>query len=113
MSQPRLDIEEYDEAGNLVASYIQSLSKRSERDATRVDVVLPRDAKTVWSMCLDVFMPAGYPHSVTDDYLKYQIYDSLQAFSSSIAAMLSSRAVLEGKSPFSIIFYTFGSAQTA
>ena len=39
-------------------------------------------------------MPAGYPHSVTDDYLEYQIYDSLQAFSSSIAGLLSSRAVL-------------------
>ncbi|KAF2085924.1 DUF647-domain-containing protein, partial [Saccharata proteae CBS 121410] len=45
---------------------------------------------------LDVFLPAGYPQSVTDDYLEYQIYDSLQAFSSSIAGLLSSRAVLEG-----------------
>lgn len=31
---------------------------------------------------------------MTDDYLEYQIYDSLQAFASSIAGMLSSRAVL-------------------
>lgn len=40
MSDPRLDIEEYDEAGNLVATYVQSLSKRSERDVARVDVVV-------------------------------------------------------------------------
>ncbi|KAI1108055.1 vitamin B6 photo-protection and homoeostasis-domain-containing protein [Nemania sp. NC0429] len=45
---------------------------------------------------LDVFLPAGYPHSVTPDYTPYQIYDSLQAFSSTIAGLLSSRAVLQG-----------------
>ncbi|KAK7920919.1 hypothetical protein PG985_008941 [Apiospora marii] len=45
---------------------------------------------------LDIFLPAGYPHSVTLDYKPYQIYDSLQAFSSSIAGMLSNRAVLQG-----------------
>ncbi|KAL1892628.1 hypothetical protein Sste5346_006913 [Sporothrix stenoceras] len=42
------------------------------------------------------FLPAGYPYSVTDDYLHYQLYDSLQAFSSSIASLLANRAVLEG-----------------
>jgi len=42
------------------------------------------------------FLPAGYPHSVRDDYLAYQTYDSLQAFSSSIASLLANRAVLEG-----------------
>ncbi len=42
------------------------------------------------------FLPAGYPLSVTDDYLAYQTYDSLQAFSSSIASLLANRAVLEG-----------------
>ncbi|KAI0602345.1 vitamin B6 photo-protection and homoeostasis-domain-containing protein [Biscogniauxia sp. FL1348] len=45
---------------------------------------------------LDVFLPAGYPHTVTRDYTRYQIYDSLQAFSSTIAGLLSSRAVLQG-----------------
>src|SRR3569833_756987 len=41
------------------------------------------------------FLPAGFPHSVTDDYLAYQMYDSLQAFSSSIASLLANRAVLD------------------
>ena len=80
-----------------------------------------------------MFLPAGYPHSVTDDYLEcacpssllsfclnyFQLHlqvpglceqpsirswvclileqDSLQAFSSSIANLLSSRAVLQGE----------------
>ncbi|KAG8622767.1 hypothetical protein KVT40_009278 [Elsinoe batatas] len=43
---------------------------------------------------LHLFLPTGYPHSVTPDYLPYQTYDSLQAFTSSIASLLSSRAVL-------------------
>jgi len=33
---------------------------------------------------------------VTDDYLAYQTYDSLQAFASSITSLLANRAVLEG-----------------
>ncbi|KAE9965889.1 hypothetical protein EG328_009313 [Venturia inaequalis] len=76
MSEPRFDMEEYDEAGDLVASYIQSFSKRSETEVARVDVVVPSTSNpiSVWNMCIDVFLPAGYPHSVTDDYLKYQIY---------------------------------------
>ncbi|KAI4600572.1 hypothetical protein KJ359_000931 [Pestalotiopsis sp. 9143b] len=59
--------------------------------------VLP--AKTTGSYAkqlLDVFLPAGYPHTVTPDYTPYQIYDSLQAFSSSIAGLMSNRAVLQG-----------------
>ena len=42
------------------------------------------------------FLPAGFPYTVTDDYLSYQLYDSLQAFSSSITSLLANRAVLEG-----------------
>lgn len=45
---------------------------------------------------LYAFLPAGYPHSVTDDYISYQTFDSLQAFASSITSLLANRAVLEG-----------------
>lgn len=45
---------------------------------------------------LYAFLPAGFPHTVTDDYLAYQTYDSLQAFSSSITNLLANRAILEG-----------------
>ncbi|KEF56032.1 uncharacterized protein A1O9_07613 [Exophiala aquamarina CBS 119918] len=45
---------------------------------------------------LSPFLPAGYPSSVTDDYTPYQIYDSLQAFASTIAGLLASRAVFVG-----------------
>jgi hypothetical protein len=43
---------------------------------------------------LTPFLPNNYPNSVTADYTPYQIYDSLQAFASTIASLLASRAVL-------------------
>ena len=44
----------------------------------------------------DAFLPVGFPHSVSPDYLAYQTYDSLQAFFSTITSMLANRAILEG-----------------
>ncbi|KUJ12069.1 DUF647-domain-containing protein [Mollisia scopiformis] len=93
ISDSHIEIEETDQANNLVATYITSPSGEKGR---RVDIIIPRDSTNYARSILNAFLPAGYPHSVTSDYLEYQIYDSLQAFSSSIAGMLSSRAVLEG-----------------
>ncbi|KAK2625151.1 hypothetical protein QTJ16_005520 [Diplocarpon rosae] len=87
------EIEEIDQAKNVVATYIRS---SFDEKGERVDIVTPKNANSYARTVLNAFLPAGYPNSVTDDYLEYQIYDSLQAFSSSIAGMLSSRAVLEG-----------------
>lgn len=44
----------------------------------------------------DSFLPIGFPHSVSDDYLAYQTYDSLQAFFSTITSLLANRALLQG-----------------
>jgi hypothetical protein len=44
----------------------------------------------------DAFLPVGFPHSVTPDYLAYQTYDSLQAFFSTINGLLANRALLQG-----------------
>ncbi|XP_052798184.1 RUS family member 1-like [Mya arenaria] len=43
-----------------------------------------------------VFLPQGYPDSVSDDYLTYQIWDTIQAFASSITGTLAHQAVLKG-----------------
>ncbi|EME84443.1 uncharacterized protein MYCFIDRAFT_187449 [Pseudocercospora fijiensis CIRAD86] len=86
MADQPLRITEYDEADTVTATYVQSEGK--SQGLSRVDVI------TAWQRAVDVFLPVGFPHSVSEDYLEYQIYDSLQAFSSSIASLLSSRAVL-------------------
>lgn len=44
----------------------------------------------------DVFLPKGYPDSVSPDYLHYQMWDTIQAYCSSIAGALSLRATFEG-----------------
>lgn len=44
----------------------------------------------------DSFLPVGFPHSVSPDYLAYQTFDSLQAFFSTITSLLANRALLEG-----------------
>lgn len=31
----------------------------------------PEKVGSLWTRLLGVFLPAGYPHSVTDDYIKY------------------------------------------
>lgn len=85
-----LHISEHDEAGRDIAAYVSSKS------SDRIECIKTKEQSSLWMRLLDVFLPAGYPHSVTRDYMWYQIYDSLQAFSSSIAGLLASRAVLQG-----------------
>ncbi|KAJ6137723.1 hypothetical protein N7471_004209 [Penicillium samsonianum] len=114
----RLTFRETDEAGNPTATYIYSGDvasiTSSKTPAGRVDVISSSSSTSSWSAkplvssLSDVFLPSGYPQSVSDDYLPYQIFntvltqathrkqDSLQAFCSSIAGLLSSRAVLQG-----------------
>jgi hypothetical protein len=44
----------------------------------------------------DVFLPDGYPSSVSQDYLEYQKWDTLQALASSLSGQLSTQAILSG-----------------
>ena len=78
-------------------------------------------SKQVVQFFRSVFLPQDYPHSVSSDYLEYQLWDtlqvsynlnhfllnqkltpiinlllSLQAFASSLSGSLSTKAVLEG-----------------
>ncbi|KAM4829788.1 RUS family member 1 [Thomomys bottae] len=43
-----------------------------------------------------VFLPQGFPDSVSADYLPYQLWDSVQAFASSLSGSLATQAVLLG-----------------
>ncbi|KAH0207854.1 DUF647-domain-containing protein, partial [Aureobasidium melanogenum] len=115
MSKPTLVLTETDEAGNVVATYYQTST--DERNATRIDRIVPEGSQKSLKTLLDIFLPSGYPNSVTEDYLPYvvsstrvrataltlgitdikSLCDSLQAFSSSIAGLLANRAVLEGQ----------------
>ncbi|XP_068192527.1 RUS family member 1 isoform X1 [Antennarius striatus] len=43
-----------------------------------------------------IFLPQGYPESVSKDYLQYQFWDTVQAFCSSLSGMLATQASLKG-----------------
>lgn len=43
----------------------------------------------------NIFFPKGYPDSVTSDYLKYQIWDTIQAFCSTITGVFSTHTILK------------------
>lgn len=82
------NIHDIDPAGNVLCTYTGGESP----DSLRAE---PTKTPPLTAL-LHAFLPAGYPHSVTPDYLAYQTYDSLQAFFSSITSLLANRAVLEG-----------------
>lgn len=68
MTAQRCKIVETDEAGNITATYVQTA--QSKELLARVDVIYPRETRPIWQRVLDIFLPAGYPHSVTSDYLE-------------------------------------------
>lgn len=42
------------------------------------------------------FLPVGYPYSVREEYLTYQIWDTVQALCSYLRGILTTKAILEG-----------------
>jgi hypothetical protein len=68
MAAHQCEVVETDEAGNVTATYVQTAGLKES--LSRVDVIQPKDTKVLWQKTLDIFLPSGYPHSVTDDYLE-------------------------------------------
>ncbi|KAL8770352.1 MAG: hypothetical protein Q9209_003988 [Squamulea sp. 1 TL-2023] len=64
-------IEERNEAGNLTATYVGSSNDGKGSGSGRLDVIYPEKSGSLWTRLLTVFLPAGYPHSVTEDYMWY------------------------------------------
>lgn len=90
MAIPPIILKELNEIGAEDATYYLSSTER------RVDIEVTPKSTNLWQDVLKIFLPTGFPYSVSPDYINYQIYDSIQAFSSSIAGLLANRAVLEG-----------------
>jgi hypothetical protein len=42
-----------------------------------------------------MFLPAGYPESVSEDYLMFQFWDTIQAMCSYLRGVLATQSVLE------------------
>ncbi|KAJ4498945.1 vitamin B6 photo-protection and homoeostasis-domain-containing protein, partial [Lentinula lateritia] len=89
-----MEVTERDEAGHVFRIRI----KPSTIGQVVFDANIEDDTSraSFLSFITKVFLPAGYPRSVSPDYLRYQILNAAQAFCSSLASLLSSRATLEG-----------------
>lgn len=44
----------------------------------------------------EILLPYGYPESVSEDYFDYQLWDTVQAFCSTIIGAFTTRAILKG-----------------
>lgn len=88
---------ERDEAGRVTSTFtseekeVTPMSKMDTMQQTRSS----HDFRAL-EVVAKIFLPAGFPDSVSPDYFRYQVYNAVQAFCSSLATLLSSRALLEG-----------------
>ena len=60
------------------------------------DKLIIRERFVLLKLFQNIFLPRGYPDSVSDDYLTYQIWDTMQAFCSTISGTLTTHAILKG-----------------
>lgn len=88
MESTPIQITEYDNADNVSNVYVQSSAGGDAKGMSRVDVIVsicfgrrvhrsilivskpPKkgDERSYLQQGMDVFLPAGFPHSVTEDY---------------------------------------------
>ncbi|XP_033329880.2 RUS family member 1 isoform X1 [Megalopta genalis] len=61
-------------------------------DTTRTKSIY---ASTV-SIIKEVVLPQGYPDSVHSDYTQYQIWDTVQAFASTILSIMTTHSIMQG-----------------
>ncbi|XP_043282666.1 RUS family member 1 [Venturia canescens] len=57
---------------------------------------LPIFSTSVEHFLKDVFLPRGFPDSVHSDYVQYQIWDTVQAFASTILGTLTTHSIMRG-----------------
>ncbi|XP_031428380.1 RUS1 family protein C16orf58 homolog isoform X1 [Clupea harengus] len=55
-----------------------------------------RRGSSITAAFKSIFLPQGYPESVSEDYLQYQFWDTVQAFASSLSGTLATQASLRG-----------------
>lgn len=62
----------------------------------RTEATPSTSSASIMGVARQVFLPEGFPESVSSDYFEYQMWDTLQAFASSVSGSLATAAVLGG-----------------
>ncbi|PTB63133.1 DUF647-domain-containing protein [Trichoderma citrinoviride] len=91
-----VDIIELDKSGHVVQRWLHAHDGHVLPRKDRSNSFFSRSAREWRKAVFDSFLPVGFPHSVSKDYLSYQFFDSLQAFFSTISSLLANRALLQG-----------------
>ncbi|KAL5970153.1 RUS family member 1 [Taenia solium] len=88
---PEMVFSDYDEVVSEVFSKYEFFGKKPGYQL----ITYPR-MNSFFFFAKSAFLPEGYPNSVSNDYLEYQIWDTVQAIASSIISTLAGQAVLIG-----------------
>ncbi|KAH7148359.1 vitamin B6 photo-protection and homoeostasis-domain-containing protein [Dactylonectria macrodidyma] len=93
-----VEIHELDKSGNITKRWLHTPGNEiiPVLAKNRSNNFIFRSMREWRKFLSDAFLPVGFPHSVSEDYLAYQTYDSLQAFFSTITSLLANRALLQG-----------------
>lgn len=75
---------------------IETKDSQDTREFSLVNVRSLSRESSLKLLFKSAFLPIGYPHTVSSDYITYQFYDTLQAFCSSLIGMLATRSMLHG-----------------
>ncbi|XP_055709890.1 RUS family member 1 [Phlebotomus papatasi] len=92
--------EQYGTKGNeiLYVTPADSISDQSSivRVPLKSDKIIIKEKNGLIRLFQQIFLPHGYPDSVSEDYVEYQIWDTVQAFCSTITGTLTTHAILKG-----------------
>ncbi|PKK45741.1 hypothetical protein CI102_9646 [Trichoderma harzianum] len=91
-----VDIVELDKSGHMQQQWLHAHDGHILPLKNRSNGIFYRSVREWRKALFDSFLPVGFPHSVSKDYLAYQTFDSLQAFFSTISSLLANRALLKG-----------------
>ena len=84
----------YREVNEFKGDIYEHLSEKNQITSVKITNV-NRSTNTVLQkigiFLKNAFLPQGYPDSVSDDYLSYQVWDTVQAFASSISGSLATQ----------------------
>lgn len=88
--------EQYGTKGEEILYVTPADQKSIVRVPLKGDRLVYRERFALLKFFQGIFLPKGYPDSVSDDYLAYQIWDTVQAFCSTISGTLTTHAILKG-----------------
>ncbi|XP_037961215.1 RUS family member 1 [Teleopsis dalmanni] len=88
--------EHYGTKGEEILYVTPADQSRIVRVPLRGDKIVIQEKFFLFRILQSVFLPKGYPDSVSCDYAAYQVWDTVQAFCSTICGTLCTHAILKG-----------------